>query len=166
MPICGIERLKESGLDEIIIPIFSMDPFIEERLSGNKIKELMSLIKLSLTVGLKVTIETKIREENKDYLSMLKYLYSIGVYSFIIDFDDALKDKDILLKRIHYFSLMYLLDIKLSTYGILKDKEIKRLGIYPYYKEDRVSTYYTKSDFKLYADRNSSICLEAYLWKK
>ena len=77
----------------------------------------------------------------------------MGVYSFIIDFDDALKDKDILLKRIHYFSLMYLLDIKLSTYGILKDKEIKRLGIYPYYKEDRVSTYYTKSDFKLYADK-------------
>ena len=166
MPICGIERLKESGLDEIIIPVSSLDPLIEERLSGNKIKELMSLIKLSLTVGLKVTIETKIRDENKDYLSLLKYFYSMGVYSFIIEFDDALKDRDILLKRIHYFSLMYLLEIKLNTYGILKDKEIRRLGIYPYYKEDRVSTYYTKSDFKLYADKEFKYLLGSLSMEK
>lgn len=148
-----ISRLKEVGLDEIIIPFYSLNLTIENEISGHNIKDLLNTIKCALGYQIKVTIYTKISNKNENYLDLLKYLHSHGVRSFSIEFDDDFLHKDILLKQANYYAQMYSLDFKVNTKGILKEKEIDRIGVYPAYRENMVSTYYTHGDFTLYADK-------------
>ena len=145
-------RLASAGLDEIIVPLYSLNPDLEMKLSNHILKNVLALIKAINQVGIKVSVYTKISKENSNYLELLKYLHTHDVRSFSVEFSDDLEDRNILLKQINYYTRRYCLELKVLTKGILKVKEMDRLGIYPAYKENMVSTYYTKGDFMLYAD--------------
>ena len=154
MPLAGLLRLKEAGLDEIRIPMNSLDASIELKMSSLNTKDILSLIKLSMQAGLKISLKTRITKDNIAYLDFMKLMHQKGIRSFQIEMDNELKDKDILLKQIYYYANMYSLELKLLSKGILKEKDISKMNIIPVYREYMVSSYYTYGDFSLYADKN------------
>ena len=153
MPYHSFQRMADSGLDQVIIPLNSLNQDIEMKISGKDLKTLLSLIKQARDSNLKVSILTKVTKDNLDYLEIIKYLKSHGIRSFYLEFDKDVENKDIILKQANYYLHMYSLEFKLMNKGIIKEKEINRLGIYPLYKEASVSTYFAKGDFILYADK-------------
>lgn len=154
MPVAGLLRLKEAGLDEIRIPINSLDNEVEMKLSNLNTKDLLSLIKLAMQANLKISIKTRITKDNLNYLDLMKYLHQKGIRSFEVEIDDTIENKDILLKQIYYYANMYSLELKLDSKAILKEKDISKMNIIPVYRQDMVSSYYTHGDFGLYADKD------------
>lgn len=147
-----LAKLKQSGLDEVVIPLYSIHPLEEYEISKNNVKDILSSIKASLKANLKVTVKTHITRENTDYLKLVQALHEYGVRSFKVSFDSDVDDKDIIVKRAYFYTNMNGLDLSLDTRGIIPESQLKRILLNPSYKEQYVSWYYIRDDFSLYLD--------------
>ncbi len=152
MPYHTFQRMADAGLDQVIIPLSSLNSDTEMKITGRDLKMVLSVIKQARDSNLKVSILTKVTKDNLDYLELVRYLKGHGIRSFYLEFQEDVSNKDIILKQANYYLHMYSLEFKLINKGILRDKELNRLGIYPLYKENMVSSYYTKGDFVLFID--------------
>lgn len=92
-------KLKEAELDNLQITFYSSQEKIHNKLVGNSngFKKTIAGIKNAISAGLSVSINTPLCSINKDYVSTLKYLHSLGIMyvtcSGLITTGNALKSE-------------------------------------------------------------------------
>ena len=143
-----LELYKNSGLDLVKVNIDELDK--------NKLpsKNIITFIKQCILVNLKVMAVINVNDDNIDYLKIIQTIHSLGVKSFEIGINDSIQNKTSLFKRLYFYLNMYHLEVSLTTDGVIKEKELKRINVNASYKENMVSWYYYNFSDNLYLDKD------------
>ena len=151
-----IQELVNSKLDMINVYIDEVD-----RNSLPK-KSIINLIKTCKQYNLRVLASIYIKSKYIDYMDLIKFLHTNGVYSYNIYVDKELEGNDVLFKRLYFYLNIYHLDVSLFTNGIIKEREIKKMNLNAAYKEDFVTSYYLGLDDRLYFDRQNLVLVGSF----
>lgn len=124
-------QLKNAGLDQVKIKLYSADPLVHNRLSGNDAyQKTVHGIRTALEFWSDLIVETPLSAVNCDYLTTLQLLRKLGVWRVSCS-SDAM-DTDVLvaiLEKATNFCREQKMEIVFTSPGKIKPADLIRLGL-------------------------------------